>query len=128
MRRGKTYRREEVLFIDMRDMGHLINRRTRELSDEVIKQVAQVYHNWRSENDGYVDVAGFCKSESVEDVAERDYVLTPGRYVGLAETEDDFDFEERFTSLKAELEDQMKQEKALNARILENLAKVQIDG
>ncbi len=91
MRRGKTYRRDEVLFIDMRNMGHLINRSTLELSDDDIKKVRQVYHNWRSENDGYEDVKGFCKTVPVDEVAQRDYVLTPGRYVGLEETEDDFD-------------------------------------
>lgn len=128
MRRGKTYRRDEILFIDMRNMGHLINRRTLELSNDDIKKVQQVYHNWRSEDDGYEDVKGFCKTVPVETVAKRDYVLTPGRYVGLEEVEDDFDFEERFTTLQAELNEQMQQETALNARILENLAKVVING
>lgn len=128
MRRGKTYRRNEILFIDMRNMGHLINRRTLELGDNEIKKVAQIYHNWRSEDDGYQDIQGFCKSVSVNEVAERDFVLTPGRYVGLEETEDDFVFEERFAELQAELEEQIKQEAKLNERILENLAKVKIEG
>jgi len=127
LRRGKTYRRDEILFIDMRNMGHLINRRTRELSDEDIEKVAQLYHNWRSEDDGYEDVQGFCKTVPISEVEERDFVLTPGRYVGLEETEDDFVFEERFTALQAELEEQMQQEAALNDRILSNLAKVKIN-
>lgn len=128
LRRGKTYRRDEVLFIDARNMGHLINKRTRELSDEEINRMAQTYHNWRSEDDGYEDVKGFCYSAPIAEVAEKDFVLTPGRYVGLEEIEDDFDFAERFTSLKAELEAQMKEEAELNERIMKNLAKVQIDG
>jgi type I restriction enzyme M protein len=127
LRRGKTYRREEVLFIDARNMGHLINRRTKELSDEDISAIAKIYHNWRSEDDGYEDVKGLCKSASIEEVAKLDYVLTPGRYVGLEDTEDDFDFTERFTTLTAELKAQMQEEAALNERILANLAKVQID-
>lgn len=128
LRRGKTYRRDEVLFIDARNMGHLINRRTLELSDDEISKIAQTYHNWRSEDDGYEDVKGFCYSALLAEVEEKDFVLTPGRYVGLEETEDDFDFAERFTSLKAELEEQMKEEVALNERIMTNLAKVQVDG
>ena len=72
-------------------MGHLINRRTKVLSQEDIDQITSTYHNWRNTNGNYEDIKGFCKSESKERVAELDYVLTPGRYVGLAETEDDFE-------------------------------------
>ena len=75
----------------------------------------------------YKDIPGFCKAEKIERVAELDYVLTPGRYVGLPDEEDDFDFKERFTSLKAEFEEQLKEETELNKRILANLEKVQID-
>lgn len=127
LRRGKTYRREEILFIDARNLGHLINRRTKVLSDEDINRIASTYHNWRSENDGYEDIKGFCKSASFEDVARFDYMVTPGRYVGLEDTEDDFDFVERFTSLKAELKSQMENETDLNERIMATLAKVVLD-
>ncbi len=74
----------------------------------------------------YEDVKGFCNSASIERVKELDYVLTPGRYVGLAEDEDDFDFNERFTTLKAEFEEQLKEEATLNKAILENLKKVKL--
>ncbi len=117
---------EEILFIDARNMGHLINRRTRELSQEDIKTIADTYHNWRNPDGNYEDIKGFCNSAAIERVRELDYVLTPGRYVGLPEEEDDFNFEERFTSLKKEFTEQLKEEERLNALILENLARVVI--
>ncbi|MGN9714433.1 N-6 DNA methylase [Acinetobacter variabilis] len=117
-------RSNEILFIDARNLGHLINRRTKVLSDEDIKLITDTYHNWRNKDGEYEDVAGFCASVPLEKVAKLDYVLTPGRYVGLADDEDEFDFKERFTSLKAEFEAQLAQEAKLNQAIAENLAKV----
>jgi type I restriction enzyme M protein len=128
MERGRTVRKGEMLFMDARNMGHLINRRTKELSADDIRTLADTYHNWRKGDDSYADVPGFCASATVERVRELDFVLTPGRYVGLAEEEDDFDFTERFTSLKAEFEAQLKEEEQLNAAIRANLAKVVLDG
>ena len=123
----------EILFIDARNLGHLINRRTKVLSDgsidpndNDIKKIADTYHNWRNPGGNYEDIKGFCASATKERVAELDYVLTPGRYVGLAEEEDDFDFAERFTSLKAEFEAQLKEEVELNERIAANLSKIVI--
>jgi type I restriction enzyme M protein len=139
MSRNKTtdkYRNRagEILFIDARNLGHLINRRTKELSNGLpdpenndIAEIAGTYHNWRNVKSSYEDVKGFCASVSKERVAELDYVLTPGRYVGLAEEEDDFDFAERFSSLKAEFEEQLKEEAALNERIAANLQKLEIN-
>lgn len=117
-------RSNEILFIDARNLGHLINRRTKVLSDEDIKLITDTYHNWRNKDGEYEDVAGFCASVPLEKVAELDYVLTPGRYVGLADDEDEFDFKERFTSLKAEFEAQLAEEVKLNQAIADNLAKV----
>ena len=117
-------RSNEILFIDARNLGHLINRRTKVLSDEDIKLITDTYHNWRNKDGEYENVAGFCASVPLEKVAELDYVLTPGRYVGLADDEDEFDFKERFTSLKAEFEAQLAEEAKLNQSIAENLAKV----
>ncbi len=121
-------RAEEILFIDARNMGHLINRRTKVFTQEDITAIAETYHNWRNPEGNYEDVAGFCNSASIERVRELDYVLTPGRYVGLALEEDDFDFKERFAMLKAEFEEQLKEEERLNALILDNLGKVKVDG
>jgi type I restriction enzyme M protein len=126
-------RSKEILFIDARNLGHLINRRTRELSngsenpeDNDIAKIAGTYHNWRNPDGRYEDIPGFCASVSIERVRELDYVLTPGRYVGLPDEEDDFNFNERFTALKAEFEAQLKEEERLNKLILENLNKIQL--
>lgn len=117
-------RSKEILFIDARNLGNLINRRTKVLSDDDIKTIADTYHNWRNKGGKYEDIAGFCASVDIDEVAKLDYVLTPGRYVGLTDEEDDFDFKERFTALKAEFEAQLKEEARLNNTIAENLAKV----
>lgn len=119
-------RKGEILFIDARNLGHLINRRTRELSQEDIQKVAGVYHAWRTGVGEYADEKGFCASVLLARVAELDYVLTPGRYVGLPDEEEDFNFFERFASLKAELKAQLLEEAQLNQAIAENLARVKI--
>ncbi|MBN2571154.1 MAG: SAM-dependent DNA methyltransferase [Ignavibacteriales bacterium] len=122
-------RKNEILFIDARNLGYLVNRRNRDLSEDDIKKIAGTYHNWRaltsSASCKYEDIPGFCKSESLDRVRELNYVLTPGRYVGLPDDEDDFNFVERFTSLKAELEKQLAEEEELNKKILENLNKIE---
>jgi len=123
---GYRNRTDEILFIDARNEGVLINRRTKVLRSEDIQKIASTYHEWRKVGGKYEDVKGFCNSASIERVKELDYVLTPGRYVGLAEDEDDFDFNERFTALKAEFEEQLKEEAKLNKSILENLKKVKL--
>ncbi len=124
---GDRKRKDEILFIDAGELGHLINRRTRKFSDEDISKVTDTYHQWRKEGGGYKDIPGFCASAPVEKVKELDYILSPGRYVGLAEIEDDFDFGERFAELKAEFVGQIKEEAELNKRILENLGNVKLE-
>lgn len=121
---GYRNRTDEILFIDARNLGHLINRRTLEFSEEDIQKIASTYHNWRNVKGKYEDIPGFCNSASIDKVKELDYVLTPGRYVGLPEEEDDFDFKERFTGLRKEFEAQLKEEEKLNQAILANLKKV----
>ncbi len=118
--------KNEILFIDARNLGHLINRRTRELSEEDIQHITDTYHNWRNPKGNYEDIKGFCCSASIERVKELDYVLTPGRYVGLPDDEDDFDFKERFSALKTEFQAQLKEETALNQAIIENLARIDL--
>jgi len=119
-------RTDEILFIDARNLGHLINRRTREFSDDDIAHITNTYHNWRNPDGYYEDVPGTCNSATIERVRELDYVLTPGRYVGLPDEDDDFDFEERFSELQEELDAQLTEEARLNTLIQENLAKVEI--
>ncbi|MBP8705070.1 MAG: SAM-dependent DNA methyltransferase [Candidatus Cloacimonas sp.] len=120
-------RRNKILFIDARNMGTLINRRTRELTDDDIRKIADTYRNWKKDDGSYEDIPGFCKSATLDEVRALDYVLTPGRYVGLPEEEDDFDFEERVKKLTAELKAQMEESAKLDERIKENLAKVGIE-
>lgn len=122
-------RSAEILFIDARNLGHLINRRTKELSPEDIEKIAGIYHNWRASTGSapdYEDIPGFCASAPLNKVRELDYVLTPGRYVGLPDDEEDFNFNERFTAVKAELEEQLEEEARLNKAIAENLAKIKL--
>jgi type I restriction enzyme M protein len=92
-----------------------------------IQTIAATYHNWKAA-EGYGDVPGFCKSAPVSNVAALDYVLTPGRYIGLPDDEDDFDFAERVRTLTVELEAQMVEALTLDERIRVNLAKVEISG
>lgn len=124
---GYRNRTDEILFIDARNMGQLINRRTRVLTAEDIQKIARTYHEWRNPNGKYEDIKGFCNSASIERVRELDYVLTPGRYVGLPDEEDDFDFAERFAQLKKEFEAQLEEEQRLNQAIIENLKRLKLE-
>jgi type I restriction enzyme M protein len=125
LNRNKQKRKREILFIDARNLGFLKNRKNLEFTDEDIAKVASTYHNWKNA-ESYEDIQGFCKSVSIEDVKALNYVVTPGRFVGLADDEDDFNFEERFTALKTELEKQITEEADLNEQIKNNLSKILI--
>lgn len=124
LRRNKQKRKREILFIDARNLGFLKTRKNLEFTDADIVRVASTYHNWKISDAKYEDVQGFCKSVSIEEVKELNYIVTPGRFVGLPDDEDDFNFEERFTSLKTELEKQIAEENDLNERIKSNLSKI----
>ena len=100
-----------------------IIRRTKVFSHENTDYVAKVYHDWKTGSSEYEDIKGLCKSASQDEVRELNFVLTPGRYVGLEVVDDEFDFKERFTSLQEELKEQMKEEQELNKRINDNLAR-----
>jgi type I restriction enzyme M protein len=119
-------RRGQILFIDARKLGHMVDRTRRELSDDDIKQIADTYHAWRY-GDGYENVPGFAYSATTEEIAGHGYVLTPGRYVGAEEVEDDgIAFPTRFAALQATLDAQFKESDRLTALIREKLAQVEM--
>jgi type I restriction enzyme M protein len=117
-------RRGEVLFIDARKLGRMVDRTHRELTDEDIARIANTYHAWRGEQDAgeYADVPGFCKSARLEEVRKHGHVLTPGRYVGAERQEDDGEpFEQKVTRLVAQLREQQAEAAKLDAAIARNL-------
>ena len=123
--RGKKMRSRqgETLFIDARKLGTMIDRVHRELTGEDIARIADTYHRWRGDGTGkYEDVAGFCMSATTEEIRAHQYVLTPGRYVGAEEIEDDGEpFEEKMARLVAKLEEQFDEGGRLEKVIRKNL-------
>lgn len=126
-------RRGQTLFIDARKMGHLIDRVHRELSDEEISRIAQTYHAWRADVGArhavpeYKDIPGFCNSAVIEEIRSHGYVLTPGRYVGAEDIEDDDEpFDEKMKRLVSQLEGQFAEGAKLEALIKRNLKQLGI--
>ena len=128
--RGYRNRQGETLFIDAREMGSMISRTNKELTTDDIAEIARTYHEWRGEkkdSDGneiesYEDKAGYSKSTTLDDIKANDFVLTPGRYVGAAEIEDDgIPFEVKMKELSQTLYSQMEQAEELDKAIRQNL-------
>jgi type I restriction enzyme M protein len=129
-------RRGETLFIDARKLGTMIDRVHRELTDDDIRRIADTYHAWRGDlfppplagegqGGGYEDVPGFCKAATLDEIRGHTYILTPGRYVGAAEVEeDDEPFEDKMERLTAELREQMAQAARLDRLIWANLEEI----
>jgi len=118
----------EILFIDARKIGSLISRKNKAFNDDDIKQIADVYHNWRNIDGSYEDVQGFCKSATLAEVEANNFVLTPGRYVGTEEAEDDgISYDEKVTEISQNLKGYFEKSTALQERIKINLAKVGIE-
>jgi type I restriction enzyme M protein len=120
-------RRGEVLFIDGRGVGQLVDRTRRELSDEDIARIANVYHAWRGEEGAgiYGDMPGFCKAASLEEIRQNVHVLTPGRYVGSAPDEvEDEPFTDKMERLRATLRDQQALAVRLDAAIQTSLTEL----
>jgi type I restriction enzyme M protein len=142
-------RRGEVLFIDARRMGRMVDRVHRELTDEEIQEIARTYHAWRGEQEPvgadlrvcpergqphrvapteYRDIPGFCRSVTIDEIRKHGYVLTPGRYVGaVAEDEDDEPFDEKMQRLTAQLREQMAEARRLEEAIWRNLKELGYD-
>ncbi|PIR92437.1 N-6 DNA methylase [Candidatus Falkowbacteria bacterium CG10_big_fil_rev_8_21_14_0_10_44_15] len=118
-------RHDEILFIDARKLGKLIDRRHRELTVEELQRVSETYHNWRNKTGKYEDLKGFCKAAKIVEVEKNGFVLTPGRYVGTDFVmEDDEVFEAKMARLTKKLSEQFKQSKELEQKIKESLKKV----
>jgi type I restriction enzyme M protein len=117
-------RRKQTLFIDARKLGTLVDRVHRELTEVDLKKIVSTYHAWRGDKDGgtYADILGFCKSVTTAEIATHGHVLTPGRYVGAEEVEDDGEpFDEKMTRLVTELDGQFAESAKLEAAIRKNL-------
>ncbi|NHB69349.1 class I SAM-dependent DNA methyltransferase [Perlabentimonas gracilis] len=120
-------RSNEILFIDARKIGTMTSRKNKAFTDDDIAKITNAYHSWRNKDGKYEDVAGFCKAATIAEVEANNFVLTPGRYVGTEEVEDDgIPFEEKVNAIAAELKEQFEQSNELQIKIKENLLRVGI--
>ena len=127
LRREKTNNSKEVLFIDASEMGFMKDRVHRDFADADIDAITDTYHNWRKGN-GYEDVKGYCKSATIEEIQKHKHVLTPGRYVGIPDEEDDgIPFEDKMADLSATLKEQMEKEAQLNQEIKDQLSNIGVN-
>jgi len=123
-------RRGEVLFIDARNLGVMVDRRHRELIPDDIKKIADTYHAWRGEPVNgqkieYKDIPGFCKTVKLDGIRKQGHILTPGRYVGAEEEKENREeFEKKMKRLTAELSEQMRKGKKLDEEITKNLESI----
>ncbi len=129
--RGSVDRTGQVLFIDARNLGYMVDRAERALSDEDIAKIANTYHAWRGSASAvsagleYDDEAGFCYSATLAEIKAADYALTPGRYVGAADVEDDGEpIEEKIARLSKELFEQFEESERLAQVVREQLGRV----
>jgi len=124
LRRGRQSKQGETLFIDASEMGFMKDRVHREFAPKDIEKIEQTYHNWLK-NENYNDIKGYCKSAKLEEIEKHSFVLTPGRYVGIPDEEDDgIPFEDKMNDLTTALANQMQKEKMLDKQIKEQLAKI----
>ena len=120
-------RRGEVLFIDARKLGNLVDRTRKEFTDGDVAKIAGIYHAWREGRD-YEDVPGFCKAAKLEEIRGHNHVLTPGRYVGAEDVEDDdVPFAERYALLRTKLDEQFAEAETLAATIQLKLREISVD-
>ena len=127
--RAQRNRKGEVLFIDARQMGHMVTRTVKEFTDEDIARIADIYHAWRGDPDvtDYVDIPGFCASVSLETIREHDHVLTPGRYVGSEEVEGDGEpLNEKITRMAEEIREGFSGRAQLQREVLAALDSLEV--
>jgi type I restriction enzyme M protein len=116
-------RKGQVLFIDARNLGTMVTRKLRELTEDDIMRIANSFRLYEAES--LKDEKGFCATVSLDDIAKQDYILTPGRYVGIAEQEDDGEpFDQKMTRLTGELSELFDKGHALEAEIRKQLASI----
>lgn len=122
---GDRKRSGEILFIDASETGYMEDSTHRAFSEEDISKLAGTYHEWRGHSEKYEDIKGFCKSANIEGITKHNFVLTPGRYVGLKDEEDDgIPFEEKMNEYLDELSSQIAEEKKLDEKIKEQLKNI----
>lgn len=122
---GDRKRTGEVLFIDASEVGHMADRTHKEFTEDDMTMIANTYHEWRKRDGKYEDRKGFCKSATTEEIIKHNFVLTPGRYVGIPdEVDDGIPFEKKIADLTMTLKQQMEQEEALNEEIKKQLSKI----
>lgn len=122
---GDRKRTGEVLFIDASELGFMEDRTHKVFEDKDVDKIANAYHEWRQPESKYADQKGFCKSAKSEEIQKHMFVLTPGRYVGIADEEHDgIPFEEKMERLTTKLAEQMKEEKLLDEEIKQQLSKI----
>jgi type I restriction enzyme M protein len=120
-RNGKRFRQGEVLFIDARQLGYMKDRVLRDFAESDIEQIALTFHKWQHKK-GYINIPGFCYSATIADIKKHDYVLTPGRYVGTSEVEDDSTpFSIKMAELTNKLSEQFRQSNQLQEQLKQNL-------
>jgi len=122
---GDRKRVNEVLFIDAGELGYMEDRTHKAFKPEHIDQVADTYHEWRTRESKYKNIKGFCKSATLEDIQKHKYILTPGRYVGIPDEEDDgIPFQKKMLELKKTLSRNIEQGKQLDKELNKQLAKI----
>ena len=121
-------RKGEILFLDAREMGFMQTQVMKNFTKEEIEKLGETYQNWANGSNDYQDEKGYCKSASLDEVKAQDYILTPGRYVGVKEAEDDgIPFDEKMASLTADLKTQFAESDRLQNEIKTQLAKVGVN-
>jgi type I restriction enzyme M protein len=124
LRREKNSHSKEILFIDATEMGFMKDRVHRDLAPEDIAKIKDTYHNWRK-GENYQNEKGFCKSATLQEIQKHSHVLTPGRYVGIPDEEDDgIPFADKMAALTTTLKQQIDKEAELNQEIEKQLSKI----